>query len=84
VASALFCVTILVLCVTGPIMWWRRRPKGSLGAPRGAMPLRARPWLLVALIALGIAMPLLGLSLLVVFAVELLLLRRRRAVPAKA
>jgi uncharacterized iron-regulated membrane protein len=29
-------------------------------------------------------MPLLGLSLLVVFAVELLLLRRRRAVPAKA
>ncbi len=84
VASALFCVTILVLCVTAPIMWWRRRPKGSLGAPRGAMPLRARPWLLVVLIALGIAMPLLGLSLIVVFAVEFLLLRRRRTLPVKA
>ena len=84
VASALFCVTILVLCVTGPIMWWRRRPKGSLGAPRGAMPLRARPWLLVALVALGLFMPLLGLSLIVVLAVELLLLRRRRAEHASA
>ncbi len=78
VASALFCVAILFLCVTGPIMWWRRRPKGSFGAPKGAMPLRAKPWLLVVLVALGVFLPLFGLSLLVVFAVEFLVMRRRR------
>ncbi len=78
VASALFCVGILVLCITGPVMWWRRRPKGSLGAPRGAMPLRAKPWLLGILIALGVFLPLFGLSLLVVFAFEFLVVRRRR------
>ena len=72
VASALFCVTFLVLCVTGPIMWWRRRPKGSLGAPRGAMPLRARPWLLVALTDLSVA-KILGCQIAIFIVVGLLL-----------
>lgn len=80
VASALFCVAILFLCVTGPIMWWRRRPRGALGAPRGGMPLRQSPWLLVVLVALGIFLPLFGLSLLAAFLVDLLVIRRRPAV----
>ncbi len=77
VASALFCVAILFLCVTGPIMWWRRRPAGGLGAPRGSMPLRRSPWLLVMLVALGLFLPLFGLSLVVLYLVDLLVIRRR-------
>lgn len=80
IASALFCVAILGLCITGPIMWWRRRPAGSLGAPRGGMPLRRSPWLLVVLVALGLFLPLFGLSLLVVYLVDLLVIRRRARV----
>ena len=59
-------------------MWWRRRPRGAagLGAPRGRMPLRSRPALAVAVLALAVLLPLLGLSLAVVLLLDQLLLRR--------
>jgi uncharacterized iron-regulated membrane protein len=45
VLSAAMCLGILFLCVTGPLLWWRRRPRGAarLGAPRARMPPRATP-----------------------------------------
>lgn len=74
-ASAAFCVGLLFLCVTGPLMWWRRRKEG-LGAPRGSLPVRARPWLAVVLVVLGVAMPLFGLTLVIVLLVDWLVIRR--------
>ena len=68
--TAAFCVAVIFMCVTGPLMWWRRRPKGRLGAPRGSMPLRSTPWLVGALCVLGLALPLFGLSLLVVLGLD--------------
>ncbi len=77
VASATFCVAVIAMCVTGPLMWWRRRPSGpSLGAPRGRMPVRATPALAVALVVLGVFLPLFGISLLVVLLLDGLVLRR--------
>lgn len=81
-ASALFCVAVMFMCVTGPLMWWRRRPARRAGAPsrsvapRGKMPLRATPLLVVALVALGVFLPLFGISLLVVLLLDQLVLRR--------
>jgi len=82
-ASALMCVGIIVMCVTGPLMWWRRRPRGSgrLGAPRGRMPIRRTPVLAVLLAALGVFLPLFGLSLVAVLLLDQVVLRR---VPALA
>ena len=75
--SALFCVGVIALCLTGPLMWWRRRPRGRrTGAPRGRMPLRTTPWLAAGVIALGVFLPLFGLSLLVVLLLDHLVLRR--------
>jgi uncharacterized iron-regulated membrane protein len=73
-----FCVAVLVLCVTGPLMWWRRRParSGSVGAPRGKMPIRATWWLAAALVGLGIFLPMFGITLLVVLLLDQLVLRR--------
>jgi uncharacterized iron-regulated membrane protein len=79
--ALLMCVGVVVLCLTGPLMWWRRRPSGSLGAPRGRMPLRGSPLLLVGLVVLGVLLPLFGLSVLVVLALDHLVVRR---VPALA
>ena len=81
--SALMCAAIVFLCVTGPLMWWRRRPTrgGSMAAPRGRMPLRSSPPLVVGLVALGVFLPLFGLSVLVVLALDQLVVRR---VPALA
>jgi uncharacterized iron-regulated membrane protein len=81
--SALMCVGIIAMCVTGPLMWWRRRPRGAakIGAPRGRMPIRSTPLLAVLLVALGIFLPLFGISLLAVLLLDQLVLRR---VPALA
>ena len=81
--SALMCAATILMCVTGPLMWWRRRPSraGSMAAPRGRMPLRSSPLLVVGLVALGVFLPLFGLSVLVVLALDQLVVRR---VPALA
>ena len=47
-----------------------------MGAPRGRMPIRSTPALAVVLVALGIFLPLFGLSLLVVLLLDQLVLRR--------
>jgi uncharacterized iron-regulated membrane protein len=77
VASAAFCVAVIAMCVTGPLMWWRRRPSGPrMGAPRGRMPLRSTPALAVGLVALGVFLPLFGISLLAVLLLDRFVLRR--------
>lgn len=76
-ASAAFCAACLFLCITGPLMWWRRRPgKGGIAAPRGRLPLKARPWLIVVLVALGVFLPMFGISLLLVLAFDQLVVTR--------
>ena len=81
--SALMCVAVIFMCVTGPLMWWRRRPRGAarIGAPRGRMPIGSTPALAVLLVALGIFLPLFGISLLAVLLLDQLVLRR---IPALA
>lgn len=74
-------VTLLLatLSVSGAVMWWRRRRIGLLGAP---LPLR-RPrfgaGLIAGVAALGVALPLFGVTLIVTLLVERLLLRRSPA-----
>lgn len=73
--SAAFCLAVLALCVTGPWMWWRRRRSG-LAAPRGALPVRGTPWLLAALVLLGIFLPLFGVTLVLVLLLDRFVVRR--------
>lgn len=76
--TATFCVMVVFMCVTGPLMWWRRRPRGSrnVPAPRGRLPLRTTPVLVAGLVALGVLLPLFGITLLVVLLLDQLVLRR--------
>jgi uncharacterized iron-regulated membrane protein len=82
--AALMCAGVIALCVTGPLMWWRRRPRGAarLGAPRGRLPVRSTPALAVLLVALGLFLPLFGISLLAVLLLDQLVLRRIPALAA--
>ncbi|NYG60755.1 putative iron-regulated membrane protein [Nocardioides daedukensis] len=79
--AVLMCLAVMASCVTGPLMWWRRRPDRSLGAPRGRMPVASSPFLLVALVALGLFLPLFGISVLIILILDQLVVRR---VPALA
>ncbi len=78
-ASLAFCLAVLAMCVTGPLMWWRRRPAAraaGVRAPRGRMPLLATPWLAGLLVVLGVLLPVFGVSLVVVLVLDQLVLRR--------
>jgi uncharacterized iron-regulated membrane protein len=69
-----------LVCISAIVMWWRRRPAGSLGAP--APPVARQPLAIgvfVVVVLLGVLLPLVGVTLLIVWAVERTLLRRWRA-----
>jgi uncharacterized iron-regulated membrane protein len=75
IIGTLTVLMLVILSVSGVIMWWKRRPAGSLGAPVS----RGRPALglgLVSLIvALAIYMPMFGVTLLAVLLLEIAVLR---------
>ena len=62
-------------------MWWKRRPSGALGVPQVPTDWRIPRALLLMALAAGVFFPLVGLSMLVLVAVEIAvhLCRRRRA-----
>lgn len=78
ILACLAALILAALCVTGPWMWWKRRPAGQLGIPPRA---RHTPWALLALLgALGWLLPTVGVTLLVALVIEgALWLRRARS-----
>ncbi len=72
-------ISLWVVCISALVMWWRRRPAGVLGAPAplARSPLAAS--FMAIILLLGIVLPLLGATLLIVWTVEKTLLRRWRA-----
>jgi uncharacterized iron-regulated membrane protein len=69
------CLMILVLSISGTVMWWRRRPAGRLGAP--ALPEYSLWKVPLAIVAvLGVAFPLVGLSLIAVLLLDYLIISR--------
>nr|WP_240324354.1 PepSY domain-containing protein [Trinickia diaoshuihuensis] len=83
VANQIVCAALsfglAALAITGCIMWWMRRPSGSLGAPareRLAAPMRG--WK-TALVALAIVFPLMGATMAVVWLMDRLLFGRTAA-----
>jgi uncharacterized iron-regulated membrane protein len=73
----LFAATGLVLLsVSGVVMWRRRGPAGVLGTPERLTNVNAARGVGLAILALGVFMPVLGASLILVALVEFLVLRR--------
>lgn len=67
---------LLLLSISGVVLWWRRREQGALGAPRPALK-PAMSWGLISIVlAIGICLPLFAASLFVVLLCEWLVLSR--------
>ncbi|HEX8470678.1 MAG TPA: PepSY domain-containing protein [Brevundimonas sp.] len=68
------CIAIWLLCISGILMWWKRRPpklsKGRLGAPEAPPGPRVRAAVLGIVLPLAILYPLTGLSLIAALIVD--------------
>jgi uncharacterized iron-regulated membrane protein len=74
--NTLFCLSVIFLSLSGLVMWWKRRPAGAArlaAPPRPAEVPYAKGAILITL-ALSLAFPMLGLTLLAVIAIDLIVL----------
>lgn len=70
------CLMILLSSFSGLLLWWKRRPKGSLGLPPLRHDLPLWKTALVIMAVLGLVFPLVGASLLLIGALDWLLFSR--------
>ncbi|KFX71648.1 peptidase [Pseudomonas taeanensis MS-3] len=70
------CLLVLLSAVSGMVMWWQRRPQGRLGVPPLRHDLPRWKTAIVVMLLLGAAFPLVGASLLLIWALDWLLLSR--------
>lgn len=75
------CVAIVLLAATSIIMYWKRRPKGSLGLPPAPADSRAA-WGVIAILGIvGVIFPLVGASIVATLLVQALASGRADARP---
>jgi uncharacterized iron-regulated membrane protein len=76
VLNALFCAAVVFTCLSGVVMWWKRRPSGAgrLAAPPVPQDVPLAKGVVLIALALSMLFPLLGLTLLAVLAFDMLVL----------
>jgi uncharacterized iron-regulated membrane protein len=60
------CLALICLCISGVVVWWKRRPGGKLAAPPRKDGDRVAKGVLAIAVILGCVFPLLGASMLAV------------------
>ncbi|MGE7647858.1 PepSY-associated TM helix domain-containing protein [Peribacillus frigoritolerans] len=73
--SLLICLGIMLVACSGFYLWWKRKSKKSLGAPKSPQ-IKNVKLLLFLLIGLGVLFPLVGMSLIVVWLIDWLIIKR--------
>ncbi|MTI03194.1 MULTISPECIES: PepSY domain-containing protein [Alphaproteobacteria] len=76
VLNLVFCLSVIFVCISGVVMWIKRRPKGEARLAPPPLPAEMPIWKGAVLIGLFTAMafPLVGLTLLGVLALDLLII----------
>jgi uncharacterized iron-regulated membrane protein len=69
-------LALVTLAISSIVLWWRRRPKGRLGAPAPKGNIRHSWALVVGAFVLAILVPLFGISLAIMILIERQLLKR--------
>ncbi|WP_294132726.1 PepSY domain-containing protein [Sphingobium sp.] len=72
------CLCLLLLCLTAPVLWWKRRQQGRLTAPPAATP-AARHMVAGLMLLIGLLFPLTGLSMVAASLGEWIMGQRRTA-----
>ncbi|RMP25082.1 putative Membrane protein [Pseudomonas syringae pv. delphinii] len=72
----LVCLLVLLSSVSGLVIWWKRRPQNGLGVPPLRHDLPRWKTATAVMIALGIVFPLVGISMLIVWVLDRIVLSR--------
>lgn len=80
--NTVICLAVIFSCVSGLLMWWKRRPQRTIRIAPPPMPRDMPLWQGAVLVGLFVSMafPLAGLTLLVVLTLDTLILSRLPAV----
>jgi len=73
ILNTVYCLFVIFMCVSGVVMWWKRRPAGRLGAPRYPRDYRIPRGILGIAVAVSIAFPLTGIAILAFAVIDFLL-----------
>ncbi len=77
-ANTVVCLSVLLLCISSLIMWWKRRPAGSVRLAAPSQPKNMPLWqgaMLVGL-AVSLAFPMAGITILAAMALDQMILSR--------
>jgi uncharacterized iron-regulated membrane protein len=77
------CLSILVLAGSAVAMWWKRRPRGSLGAPPVPEQKGVQIAVLVVMAGVGLVYPLVGVSLAIALALDRIIARTLSQTPVR-
>jgi len=69
------CIAIWLLGISALVMWWKRRPRGKLAAPPKPIDRKSYIALIAVVTPLALLYPLVGASLIVVLALDIVLQR---------
>ncbi|MBM1311282.1 PepSY domain-containing protein [Sulfitobacter mediterraneus] len=77
-ANTVVCISVLFLCVSSLVLWWKRRPAGASRLSAPPLPKEMPLWQGAALVGIGVSMafPMAGIALLSVLAIDSLILSR--------
>ncbi|KQM56254.1 hypothetical protein ASE69_00835 [Sphingomonas sp. Leaf208] len=67
------CIAIVLLVISGVMMWWKRRPTGRLATPARVSPTRIKGAVAILILA-GVLFPILGMSVIAIFLIDRLVL----------
>ncbi len=79
-----FCLSVLFMCASGFVMWWKRRPSKRFGAPLYPKGYRSPKAVLLIGLAVCIAFPLTGIAVALFALVDFLLPKRLKEVSGRA
>lgn len=78
IINTIYCLGIILMALSGVVMWWKRRPAGSLCAPRHPIGYRVPKAIIVIGLVVIVLFPVSGLALILFAVIDFLWLTGRR------
>ncbi len=84
VINTLYCLSVIFICISGVVMWWKRRPVGQLGSPKYPRDFRLSAPVGVLGLILAAAFPLGGAAIVLFAIIDFFLPKRLKEVGQQA